>query len=122
MQNIREEDVKVKCHPGAATDDIVDHLNRELRKKPDVNILQGGTNDLCNGLETMHHAVGFLLINQKISASQGLFFLTFKIYLWDTFSKILEIFHIYFFNYAQSVERCQSFQAKPLTKKHNLKL
>ena len=68
-----------------------------------------------------HHAVSFLAISPRLSVLPIFtdFFLTFNIYLLD---KSLENFHIYFFNYAQSVERCQSFQAKLLTKKHNLKL
>ena len=53
MQNTRDKDVKVKCHSGATTDDLIDHLNPELRKKPDVIILHGGTNDLSGEVDTV---------------------------------------------------------------------
>ena len=53
MQNTRDKDVKVKCHPGATTGDLIDHLNPELRKKPDVIILHGGTNDLSGEVDTI---------------------------------------------------------------------
>lgn len=53
MQNIRNKDVKVKCHPGATTDDLIDHLNPVLRKNPDIIIIHGGTNDLCDEVDTV---------------------------------------------------------------------
>ena len=36
--------------------------------------------------------------------------------------KFLEIFHVYYFNYAQSVDRFQSSQVKTQYKNNNLKL
>ena len=56
------------------------------------------------------------LSSPKIFACQGRFFLNFDIYLQIHFGKSLENFHVYFFNYAQTVERCQSIQAKSLEK------
>ena len=53
MQNIPNKDVKVKCHPGATTDDPIDHLNPVLRKNPDIIIVHGGTNDLCHEVDTV---------------------------------------------------------------------
>ena len=47
MQNIRNKDVKVKCHPGATTDDLLDHLNPVLRKNPDVIIVRMEAQTIC---------------------------------------------------------------------------
>ena len=84
-------------------------------RKPFNPISTGG-----EGEGVFHHAVRFLLISPKLSARQGRFFLTFNIYLLDTFWQNIRKFSCLLFNHAQSVERCQSFQAKFLTKKHNL--
>ena len=51
------------------------------------------------------HWFSFLLISTKLSAHKGQFFLISNIYLLDKLWQTLEIFHVYFFNYAQSVER-----------------
>lgn len=40
--------VKVRNHPGATTEDIIDHIKPILRKKPDLLIVHSGTNDLTN--------------------------------------------------------------------------
>ena len=40
--------VKVRNHPGATTEDIIDHIKPILRKKPDLLIVHSGTNDLNN--------------------------------------------------------------------------
>lgn len=48
-----QHDVKVRPHPGASTEDLIDHLKPILRKKnADVVIIHGGTNDLTNDGET----------------------------------------------------------------------
>lgn len=44
--------VKIKCHRGASTEDILDHINPVIRKKPDVVIVHGGTNDLQNDIDS----------------------------------------------------------------------
>ena len=40
--------VKVRNHPGATTEDIIDHIKPILRKKTDLLIVHSGTNDLNN--------------------------------------------------------------------------
>lgn len=40
--------VKVRNHPRATTEDIIDHIKPILRKKPDLLIVHSGTNDLTN--------------------------------------------------------------------------
>ena len=44
--------IKVKCHSGATTEDLIDYINPVIRKKPDVIILHGGTNDITNDIDT----------------------------------------------------------------------
>ena len=48
----KTHNVKVRAHPGATTEDLVDHLNPILRKKTDLIIFHGGTNDLTNEVDT----------------------------------------------------------------------
>ena len=48
----KNNNIKVKCHRGATTEDIVDHINPVVRKKPDIIIIHGGTNDLTNNVNT----------------------------------------------------------------------
>ena len=40
--------VKVRNHPGATTEDIIDHIKPIVRKKTDLLIVHSGTNDLTN--------------------------------------------------------------------------
>ena len=44
--------VKVRPHPGATTEDLVDHIKPVARRKPNMVILHIGTNDLTNGVNT----------------------------------------------------------------------
>ena len=46
LQKNKNQRVKVRCHPGATTTDIIDHIKPEIRKKPDHMIIMAGTNDL----------------------------------------------------------------------------
>ena len=48
----KTDDVTVRCHPGATTEDIVDHANPVLRNKPDVMIVHAGTNDITKHIDT----------------------------------------------------------------------
>ena len=42
----RDDSVKIRCHPGATTDDIIDYVRPTARKKPDMTIFHIGTNDI----------------------------------------------------------------------------
>ena len=48
-------DIKVKSHPGATSEDLIDYIKPEVRKKPDNVIIHIGTNDLQNDLKTVDH-------------------------------------------------------------------
>ena len=45
--------VKIRCHPGATTDDIIDYVRPTARKKPDMIIIHTGTNDIQNKVNTL---------------------------------------------------------------------
>ena len=45
-EDSRDDSVKIRCHPGATTDDITDYLRPTARKKPDMIIIHTGTNDI----------------------------------------------------------------------------
>ena len=42
----------MRPHPGATTIDICDYIKPELRQKPDVVIVDCGTNDIPNNINT----------------------------------------------------------------------
>ena len=35
----RDNSLKIRCHPGANTDDIIDYVRPPVRKKPDMIII-----------------------------------------------------------------------------------
>ena len=41
----RNDSVKVRSHPGATTDDFIDYVRPTFPKKPNLIIIQSGTND-----------------------------------------------------------------------------
>ena len=47
--------VKVRKHPGATSEDIIDHLKPVIRKKPSKIIIHAGTNDIKNGTNYLHN-------------------------------------------------------------------
>ena len=49
----RDDPVKIRCHPGATTDDIIDYVRPAARKKPDMIIIHIGTNDIQNKVNTL---------------------------------------------------------------------
>ena len=49
--------VRVKKYSGATTEDICDHLKPEIRKKPDVVIINAGTNNLTNNSKSLENCV-----------------------------------------------------------------
>ena len=49
----RDNSVKIRCHPGATTDDIIDYVRPTVRKKPDMIIIHTGTNDIQNKVNTL---------------------------------------------------------------------
>ena len=49
----REHKVWVKNHPGANTEDILDHLKPTLRRKPELVIIHSRTNDITDNKDTI---------------------------------------------------------------------
>ena len=49
----RDDSVKIRCHPGATTDDIIDYVRSTAFKKPDMIIILTGTNDIQNKVSTL---------------------------------------------------------------------
>lgn len=63
-----QHDVKIRPHPGANTEDLIDHIKPILRrKKADVMIIHGGTNDLTSDGETTKNLEAINRIAKKIS-------------------------------------------------------
>ena len=49
----KNQQVQVKAHPGATTDDIIDYIKPTILQKTDIVIIHSGTNDLTKDLNTM---------------------------------------------------------------------
>ena len=63
----QSDDVKIKTHSGATTEDIVDHIQPVLRKNPDLIIIHSGTNDLTNDVATIKHVERIIQMVKKKS-------------------------------------------------------
>ena len=44
--------MKVRPHPGATSEDLINYIKPVARRKPDIVVLHIGTNDLTNGINT----------------------------------------------------------------------
>ena len=42
----RGDSVKIRPHPGASKDNLIDHIKPAIRKNPDIVVIHTGTNDL----------------------------------------------------------------------------
>ena len=49
----KNDQVQVKKHPGTTTDNIIDYIKPTIRQKPDMVIINSGTNDLTKDVNTM---------------------------------------------------------------------
>ena len=47
--------IKVKAHPGATLQDILDHIKPTVRRNPDVLIIHAATNDITNDVKTVQY-------------------------------------------------------------------
>ena len=50
---LRDDSVKIGCHPGATTDDITDYVRPTARERPDVISSFTGSNDIQNQVNTL---------------------------------------------------------------------
>ena len=50
----KKDQVQVKTHPGATTDDIIDYIKPTIRQKPDIVNVHSGTNNLTKDVNTMN--------------------------------------------------------------------
>ena len=49
----RNDSVKVRSHPGATTDDVIDYVQPTVRKKPNLIIVHSETSDIQNNVNTL---------------------------------------------------------------------
>ena len=47
----RGDSVKIRPHPGASTQDLIDHIKPAMCKNPDIVVTHTGTNDLQNNCD-----------------------------------------------------------------------
>ena len=62
----RDDSVKIWCHPGATTDDIIDNVKATARKKPDMIIIYTGTNDIQNKVNILQKVRKVITTNKEI--------------------------------------------------------
>ena len=48
-----DNSVKIRCHLGATTNDIIDYVRPTAHNKPDMIIIHTGTNDIQNKVNTL---------------------------------------------------------------------
>ena len=49
----RSSSVKIRSHPGATTEDLIDYVRPTARKKPKMMVIHSGTNDLTYKVNTL---------------------------------------------------------------------
>ena len=52
----RGDSVKIRPHPGASTEDLIDHIKPAIRKNPEIVVIHTGTNDLQNNCNIVKKA------------------------------------------------------------------
>ena len=62
----RDDSVKIWCHPGATTDDIIDNVKATARKKPGMIIIYTGTNDIQNEINILQKVRKVITTNKEI--------------------------------------------------------
>ena len=64
--------VNVKKHPGSTMDDMVDYVRPVPPKKPDVIIIDVGTNDLTKGVNTMSKVRIIVYAIQEVGSTRNI--------------------------------------------------
>ena len=49
----RSSSVKIRSHPGATTEDIIDYIRPTAQKNPKMMVIRSGTNDITNKVNTL---------------------------------------------------------------------
>ena len=52
----RGDSVKIRPHPGASTEDLIDHIKPAIRKNPEIVVIHTSTNDLQNNCNIVKKA------------------------------------------------------------------
>ena len=52
----RGDSVNIRLHPGASTENLIDHIKPATRKNPDIVVIHTGTNDLRNNCNIVKKA------------------------------------------------------------------
>ena len=64
-----DNSVKIRCHPGATTDDIIDYVRLTACKKPDIIIIHNDTNDIQNKVNTLQKVRQVITIITEIDVN-----------------------------------------------------
>ena len=64
-----DDSVKIRCHPGATADEIIDYARPTARKEPDMIIIHTGTNDIQNKFNTFRKVRKVITTIKEIDAN-----------------------------------------------------
>ena len=52
-ESSRSSSVKIRIHPSATTEDLIDYVRPNAPKKPKMMVIHSGTNDITNKVNTL---------------------------------------------------------------------
>ena len=62
----RGDSVKIRPHPWASTENLIDHIKSAIRKTPDIVVIYTGTNDLQNNCNIVKKANKLVSVVKKV--------------------------------------------------------
>ena len=69
MRSLETFSVKIRCHPGATTDDIIDYVKPTAHKKPDMIIIHTGTSDIHNKVNKLQKVRKVIITIKEIDVN-----------------------------------------------------
>ena len=66
--------MKVRKHPGATPEGIIDHIKPVLQKKPDKIIIRTGTNDISNGINYLKSVIDLVKMTKEATPTTKICF------------------------------------------------
>ena len=63
----RGDSVKIRPHPGASTEDLIDHIKSAICKNPDILVIQKGTDNLQNNCNIVKKAKKLVIAVKEVN-------------------------------------------------------
>ena len=68
----RGDSVKIRPHPGASMEDLIDHIKPAIRKNPDIVAIHTGTNDLQNNCNIVKKAKQLVCVVKEVDKNNSI--------------------------------------------------